>query len=757
MAVVTMRQLLDAGVHFGHQTRRWNPKMRRYILGERNGIYLIDLRKTLDGIEHGLRLRARPGGRRGHHPVRRARRSRPRDRWPSTPTACGMPYVNQRWLGGMLTNFTTVSGAGEAHAGAAGHAGGRRLRRHAQEGGPAPRPRAREAQPQPGRHQRPRPAARRHLRDRHEEGAHRGHRGQQARSLPVVAVVDTNCDPDVIDYVIPGNDDAIRSGRPHVPGDRRRRHRGPLDRRPPPGARRPGGRTGRRPERRRPARPAAGPAARRRTRLPAEPRHARPTPPPRPTRRPRPPRHRPGRPAAEAPTPTAGGRLPPRHRRRPDRGRLHRQGRPGAAPGDRRRACSTPSGPSRRTTATRRRPPSGSASRASPVQPSAPTARRRRARWPSSARATVAAMVELRCETDFVAKSPGVRLAGRRAGRAGGGQGRGRGGRAQRGGRPAAHHAQGEHLGRPGRSASRPAEARSSTPTCTPGGPRGQRCGRRRAGRLRRSSPTTWPSTSPSPSPSYLRREDVPEAEVAAERATVEEISRNEGKPEAALPKIVEGRMNGWFKERVPARAALRAGREADGGRAARVRRDRPVRAGRDRILTATVVTGGGRRHVGESRRVVLKMSGEALASSASDETIDAAVVERLAGEIAEARGRARPRAGGDGGRRQHLARHHRCRGRAWTAPPPTPWACWARSSTRSPCRTPSSTTGQPTRVLTAVHMAEVAEPYIRRRAIRHLEKGRVVDLRRRHGQPVLHDRHLGRPAGRRDRGRRAC
>ncbi len=109
MAVVSMRQLLEAGVHFGHQTRRWNPKMKRFILGERNGIYLIDLRKTLTGVESSysfVRDLVADGGtilfvgtkKQTQGPVA------------EYAEACGMPFVNQRWLGGMLTNFSTVSG-----------------------------------------------------------------------------------------------------------------------------------------------------------------------------------------------------------------------------------------------------------------------------------------------------------------------------------------------------------------------------------------------------------------------------------------------------------------------------------------------------------------------------------------------------------------------------------------------------------------------------------------------------------------------
>ena len=109
MAVVTMRQLLDSGVHLGHQTRRWNPKMRRYIFGERNGIYLIDLHKTLAGIEESyafVRDLVAGGGTILFVGTKKQAQGPVAD----YADACGMPYVNQRWLGGMLTNFQTVAG-----------------------------------------------------------------------------------------------------------------------------------------------------------------------------------------------------------------------------------------------------------------------------------------------------------------------------------------------------------------------------------------------------------------------------------------------------------------------------------------------------------------------------------------------------------------------------------------------------------------------------------------------------------------------
>ena len=228
MAVVTMRQLLAAGVHFGHQTRRWNPKMRRYILGERNGIYLIDLHKTLEGVDtaYGF-VRDLVAG--GGNILFVGTKKQTQGPVAEFADACGMPYVNQRWLGGMLTNFTTVSGrvkrmqelramqaAGDFDA-----MPKKEALRHVRE--------LEKLQPQPGRHQRAGPAARRHLRDRHEEGAHRGDRGQQAgpaggrRGRHQLR-------PRRHHLRHPGQRRRHPFGRPHVPGHGRRRDGGPLDR-----------------------------------------------------------------------------------------------------------------------------------------------------------------------------------------------------------------------------------------------------------------------------------------------------------------------------------------------------------------------------------------------------------------------------------------------------------------------------------------------------------------------------------------------
>jgi small subunit ribosomal protein S2 len=210
MAVVTMKQLLGAGVHFGHQTRRWNPKMRRFILGERNGIYLIDLRQTMQGIEESYGyIRDLVAG--GGTIVFVGTKKQTQGPVAIYADACGMPYVNERWLGGMLTNFQTVS---------------TRVKRMKEF----------EAMQKAGDFDAmPKKEALRHTRELEKLQRNLGGIRSLDRlpdaifvidtkkehiavteanklGLPVVAVVDTNCDPDVITHVIPGNDDAIRSG-----------------------------------------------------------------------------------------------------------------------------------------------------------------------------------------------------------------------------------------------------------------------------------------------------------------------------------------------------------------------------------------------------------------------------------------------------------------------------------------------------------------------------------------------------------------
>jgi small subunit ribosomal protein S2 len=210
VAVVTTRQLLEAGMHFGHQTRRWNPKMRRCILGERNGIYIIDLNETLKGLETAYQY-VRDLVARGGTLLFVGTKKQTQGPIATYAEACAMPYVNERWLGGMLTNFTTISSRVE------------KLREYeAME-------RAGDFDAMPKkeglRHRRELEKLRRNLggiRDLERlpeavfvidtKKEHIAVTEANKLSLPIVAVVDTNCDPDVIDYVIPGNDDAIRSG-----------------------------------------------------------------------------------------------------------------------------------------------------------------------------------------------------------------------------------------------------------------------------------------------------------------------------------------------------------------------------------------------------------------------------------------------------------------------------------------------------------------------------------------------------------------
>ncbi|MGH2808547.1 MAG: 30S ribosomal protein S2 [Actinomycetota bacterium] len=210
MPVVTMRQLLEAGVHFGHQTRRWNPKMKRFIFAERNGIYILDLQQTMSGIERAYTF-VRDLVARGGTVLFVATKRQVQDAVEEQAQRSGMPYVNFRWLGGMLTNFRTIhdrikrmreledmvqTGALEALP----KKEALRLTREYEKlsrnlGGLRDLDKA--------------PDAVYILDTKKEEIA-----VKEARKLgiPIVAVLDTNCDPDDVDYAIPGNDDAIRSG-----------------------------------------------------------------------------------------------------------------------------------------------------------------------------------------------------------------------------------------------------------------------------------------------------------------------------------------------------------------------------------------------------------------------------------------------------------------------------------------------------------------------------------------------------------------
>ena len=208
--VVTMRQLLEAGVHFGHQTRRWNPKMKRFIHGERNGIYIIDLNQTLNRVESAYTyVRDLVAG--GGTILFVGTKKQSQDPIANFANRCGMPYVNERWLGGMLTNFSTISGrvkkmteyermkaAGDFEAMPKKEAlilGRELIKLQKNLGGIRGMAKMPDAI---------------FVLDTKKE--HIAVTEANKLHLPVVAVVDTNCDPDVIDFVIPGNDDAIRSG-----------------------------------------------------------------------------------------------------------------------------------------------------------------------------------------------------------------------------------------------------------------------------------------------------------------------------------------------------------------------------------------------------------------------------------------------------------------------------------------------------------------------------------------------------------------
>jgi small subunit ribosomal protein S2 len=209
MPVVSMRELLEAGVHFGHQTRRWNPKMKRFIFTERGGIYIIDLQQTLELLEEAHEFARNVAGR-GGSILFVGTKKQSQDAIAEQAARVKMPYVNHRWLGGLLTNWRTISSRIERL---------HELRRLKEEGQIELLP-AKERITMLGELEkldanlggvadmRKQPDAVFIVDLRKEQLAVR-----EARrlGLPVVALVDTNCDPDEADFVIPGNDDAIRS------------------------------------------------------------------------------------------------------------------------------------------------------------------------------------------------------------------------------------------------------------------------------------------------------------------------------------------------------------------------------------------------------------------------------------------------------------------------------------------------------------------------------------------------------------------
>ncbi len=211
MPSISMKELLEAGVHFGHQTKRWNPKMKEYIFGERNGIYIIDLQKTLKLFKDAMRYVGEMAAQ-GKTVLFVGTKRQAQEAIAEEATRCSQFYVNQRWLGGLLTNIATVQRSIKRLKELDSMSGD-----NAYEG---------RAKKEVGRLERERKHLQQNLAgikdmnglpdllfvvDSNKESI----AVKEARKLgiPVVAVVDTNCDPDEVDYVIPGNDDALRAIR----------------------------------------------------------------------------------------------------------------------------------------------------------------------------------------------------------------------------------------------------------------------------------------------------------------------------------------------------------------------------------------------------------------------------------------------------------------------------------------------------------------------------------------------------------------
>jgi small subunit ribosomal protein S2 len=208
-AQVTMKELLEAGVHFGHQTSRWDPKMKPYIFGARNGIYIIDLQKTVNLVKDALKVVTALGAQ-GKKVLFVGTKTQARDVIKEQAERCGCPYVSERWLGGTLTNFVTIQGCinslekiqAKKDSGAFDQLPNKE--RAAQEreyerllrnlGG------IRKMGELPGAI---------FVVDPHKE--HNAVAEARVLGIPVIAITDTNCNPDLVDFVIPGNDDALKS------------------------------------------------------------------------------------------------------------------------------------------------------------------------------------------------------------------------------------------------------------------------------------------------------------------------------------------------------------------------------------------------------------------------------------------------------------------------------------------------------------------------------------------------------------------
>ena len=210
MAVVTMRQLLESGVHFGHQTRRWNPKMKRYILTERNGIYIIDLQQTIADIDIAFDF-VKQTVAHGGTILFVGTKKQAQEAVAEQAQRVGMPYVNHRWLGGMLTNFSTVSRRLQRlkeleqidfeDVAASGHTKKELLMMS--------REKDKLARTLGGIRDMAKVPSAVWIVDPKKE--HLAVSEARKLNIPIVAILDTNADPDEVDYRIPGNDDAIRA------------------------------------------------------------------------------------------------------------------------------------------------------------------------------------------------------------------------------------------------------------------------------------------------------------------------------------------------------------------------------------------------------------------------------------------------------------------------------------------------------------------------------------------------------------------
>ena len=211
MAVISMKQLLEAGVHFGHQTRRWNPKMKRFIHGERSGIHIVDLHQTLGHLERAY-IFVRDTVADGGTVLFIGTKKQAQDSIQSYAERCNMPYINERWLGGMLTNYQTISKR-------VGKMKDYQRMRDSGEFDAMPKKEALLINRELVKLERNLGG----IRDMEKlpeaifvldtKKEHIAVTEARKIGIPIVAVVDTNCDPDLVDYAIPGNDDAIRAGQ----------------------------------------------------------------------------------------------------------------------------------------------------------------------------------------------------------------------------------------------------------------------------------------------------------------------------------------------------------------------------------------------------------------------------------------------------------------------------------------------------------------------------------------------------------------